>query len=80
MNKKRSGQFMQKVVGDVGTAMAAAMVLAGDRAGLFKAMAGAGALRATDLAARCGLLPLAPRPIVPIPGTCGHSTEVRACH
>ncbi len=38
MNKERSQQFMQKVVGDVGTAMAAALVLTGDKAGLFKAM------------------------------------------
>jgi len=57
MNKERSAQFMQKVVGDVGTAMAAALVLAGDQAGLFKAMAGAGALRAADLAARSGIHP-----------------------
>ena len=39
MNKERS-QFMQKVVGDVGTVMAAALVLSGDKTGLFKAMAG----------------------------------------
>ena len=55
MNKERSGQFMQKVVGDVATAMAAALVLAGDQAGLFRAMAGAGPLRAAELAARSGL-------------------------
>ena len=55
MNQERSGQFMQKVVGDVGTAMAAALVLAGDKAGLFKAMAGAGPLRATDLTERSGI-------------------------
>ena len=42
MNQERSQQFMQKVVGDVGTAIAAALVLSGDKAGLFKAMAGAG--------------------------------------
>ena len=39
MNKERSQQFMQKVVGDVGTAMAAALVLSGDKTALFKAMA-----------------------------------------
>ncbi len=55
MNKERSQQFMQKVVGDVATAMAAALVLTGDKAGLFKGMAGAGPLRAADLAARSGI-------------------------
>ena len=57
MDKQRSQAFMQKVVGDVGNAMAAALVLAGDRAGLFKAMAGAGAISAADFAARAGLHP-----------------------
>ncbi|MBL8381125.1 MAG: class I SAM-dependent methyltransferase [Burkholderiales bacterium] len=57
MDKQKSQAFMQKVVGDVGTAMAAALVLAGDRAGLFKAMAGAGAIDAADFAARAGLHP-----------------------
>jgi 2-polyprenyl-3-methyl-5-hydroxy-6-metoxy-1,4-benzoquinol methylase len=55
MDKQKSQAFMQKVVGDVGTAMAAALVIAGDRAGLFKAMAGAGALTAADFATRTGI-------------------------
>lgn len=55
MNKERSRQFMQKVVGDVGTAMAAALVFVGDHAGLFEAMTGAGPLSATDLVRRTGL-------------------------
>ena len=57
MNKELSQKFMQKVVGDVGAALAAALVLAGDKAGLFKAMAGAGPLRAADLAVRQGMHP-----------------------
>ena len=57
MNKELSQKFMQKVVGDVGAALAAALVLAGDKAGLFKAMAGAGPLRAADLAARQAMHP-----------------------
>lgn len=57
MDKERSQKFMQKVVGDVGTALAAALVLAGDKAGLFKAMAGAGPLQATDLATRSSIHP-----------------------
>lgn len=57
MNRELSQKFMQKVVGDVGTALAAALVLTGDKAGLFKAMAGAGPMRATELAARQGMHP-----------------------
>lgn len=55
MNKERSRQFMQKVVGDVGTAMAAALVFVGDHAGLFEAMAGAGPLGAAELVRRTGI-------------------------
>jgi 2-polyprenyl-3-methyl-5-hydroxy-6-metoxy-1,4-benzoquinol methylase len=55
MDKERSQRFMQKVVGDVGTAMAAALVLVGDQAGLFRAMAGAGPVSAQDLATRAGI-------------------------
>ena len=55
MDKAKSQQFMQKVVGDAGTAMAAALVHVGVRVGLFKAMAGAGALSASDLSDRTGI-------------------------
>ncbi|MBL8385819.1 MAG: methyltransferase domain-containing protein [Burkholderiales bacterium] len=55
MDRQKSQQFMQKVVGDVGTALAAALVIAGDNAGLFRAMAGAGPLTAAALASRCGI-------------------------
>ena len=55
MDKAKSQQFMQKVVGDAGTAMAAALVHVGVRVGLFKAMAGAGALSATELSERTGI-------------------------
>ncbi len=57
MDRERSQRFMQKVVGDAGTAMAAALVFVGDRVGLFRAMAGAGALRAQDLVERTGIHP-----------------------
>jgi 2-polyprenyl-3-methyl-5-hydroxy-6-metoxy-1,4-benzoquinol methylase len=46
---------MLKVVGDVATALAAGLLVVGDRAGLFKAMAGAGWLNASDLADRSGV-------------------------
>jgi hypothetical protein len=54
MDRERAQRFMQKVVGDVGTAMSAALVFVGDRTGLFRAMAGAGplAVRASTRAMR----------------------------
>jgi 2-polyprenyl-3-methyl-5-hydroxy-6-metoxy-1,4-benzoquinol methylase len=55
MDKEKSSRFMRKVVGDVATALAAGLLHVGDRAGLFKAMAGAGPLTATELAERSGV-------------------------
>lgn len=57
MDKERTQRFMQKLVGDVGTAMAAALVFVGDRTGLFKAMAGAGPIAADTLADATGIHP-----------------------
>jgi len=57
MDKEKSTQFMLKLVGDVGTALAAGLLLVGDRSGLFKAMAGAGMLSADALAERAGIAP-----------------------
>ena len=57
MDRERSQRFMQKVVGDVGTALAAALVIVGDNVGLFRAMAGEGAMRAQDLADKTGVHP-----------------------
>ncbi len=56
MDKEKSTQFMLKVVGDVATALATSLLIVGDRAGLFKAMAGAGWLSAADVAERSGVL------------------------
>jgi hypothetical protein len=42
MDQQRAQAFMRKVVGDVGTALALALVYIGDRVGLFNAMASAG--------------------------------------
>ena len=55
MDKQKSTQFMLKLVGDVGTALAAGLLFVGDQSGLFKAMAGAGPLSAQALAARSGV-------------------------
>lgn len=56
MDKDKSTRFMLKVVGDVGTALAAGLLVVGDRAGLFKHMAGAGPISAAELAKRSGVL------------------------
>lgn len=48
---------MQKLVGDVATALATSLVLVGERSGLFAAMAGAGPLTSDALAARSGVPP-----------------------
>jgi ubiquinone/menaquinone biosynthesis C-methylase UbiE len=57
VNKEKSTQFMLKLVGDVGSALAAGLLLVGDQSGLFKAMAGAGPLGAQALAERAALAP-----------------------
>ncbi|MGD9529529.1 methyltransferase domain-containing protein [Pseudonocardia sp.] len=55
MDRKRSQQFMQKLVGDVATSLAVALLLVGERSGLLGAMAGAGWLSAGELAERSGV-------------------------
>ncbi|MFO1217570.1 MAG: methyltransferase domain-containing protein [Burkholderiaceae bacterium] len=57
MDKARSQQFMAKLVGDAGTVLAAGALYVGDRTGLFRAMAGAGALTPEALAQRSALQP-----------------------
>jgi 2-polyprenyl-3-methyl-5-hydroxy-6-metoxy-1,4-benzoquinol methylase len=57
MDKEKSSEFMMKLVSDVGTALAAGLLLVGDRSGLFKAMAGAGMLSVDALARRAGVAP-----------------------
>ena len=46
--------FMLKAVGDMGAAMHAALIVIGDKLGLYKAMAGAGPLTSAELAERTG--------------------------
>ena len=57
MDKQKSTQFMLKLVGDIGTALAAGSVLVGDQCGLFKAMAGVGPVSADALARRAAIAP-----------------------
>src|SRR3989454_129630 len=47
-------QFVERAVGELGAALNAALVLIGDKLGLYKAMAGAGALTPAELAKKTG--------------------------
>jgi SAM-dependent methyltransferase len=49
--------FIRKAVGEWGAALGALLTFAGDRLGLFKAMAGAGALTPEELASKTGTHP-----------------------
>ena len=51
-DESKLNAFMEKLVGDMGAAMHAALVVIGDKLGLYKAMANAGALTAAELAAK----------------------------
>jgi SAM-dependent methyltransferase len=52
IDEKKLGDFMNQVVSDVGAAMSGALVLLGDRLGLYKAMAALGPTTAKELATR----------------------------
>jgi SAM-dependent methyltransferase len=54
IDRSRLKEFVDRVVADVGAGMSAALVLLGDRLGLYKAMAGAGPLTPTALAQKTG--------------------------
>ena len=54
VDEARLGEFMGKIVGDLGAAVSAALVVIGDKLGLYKAMAGAGGLTPAELASRTG--------------------------
>jgi SAM-dependent methyltransferase len=47
-------KFMGQAVGEIGAAMNAALVIVGDKLGLYKAMAGAGPMTPTELAQKTG--------------------------
>jgi hypothetical protein len=50
IDQEKLQQFLGQVVGELGAAMNAALVLIGEKLGLYKAMAGAGAMTAAELA------------------------------
>jgi 2-polyprenyl-3-methyl-5-hydroxy-6-metoxy-1,4-benzoquinol methylase len=54
VNQDKLNEFMGKAVTDIGAGVSAALVVLGDRLGLYKAMAGAGPLSPADLARRTG--------------------------
>ena len=54
INEEKLGAFMNQLVGELGATVGAALVVTGDRLGLWKAMAGAGAVTAGELAERTG--------------------------
>lgn len=54
IDQNKLNDFLGRVVGDMGAAMSAVLVVIGDKLGLYKAMAGAGALTPGELAKKTG--------------------------
>lgn len=55
INETKLNEFIGKAVGDIGAGMSAALIVIGDKLGLYKAMSGAGPLSSSELAKRTGL-------------------------
>ena len=54
VDQGRLEHLMHSIVGDLGATMNAALVLIGDKLGLYRAMAGAGPMTPAELAERTG--------------------------
>src|SRR5713226_9479786 len=54
INPDKLNEFMGKAVSEIGIAMSAALVLIGDKLGLYKAMANAGPLTPAEVAKKSG--------------------------
>jgi SAM-dependent methyltransferase len=52
LNEAKLHEFVMKAVGEMGAAMNAALIIVGDRLGLYKAMAGAGPMTPAELAGK----------------------------
>src|ERR1700723_2983978 len=52
IDESKLNAFVMKAVGEVGAAMSAALIIVGDKVGLYKAMAGAGPLTSAEVAAK----------------------------
>ncbi len=54
LNEAKLHDFVMKAVGEMGAAMNAALIVIGDKLGIYKAMAGAGPMTSAELAAKTG--------------------------
>ena len=54
MDETRMTEFVEKAVNDVGALLGGALVVIGDKLGLYRAMAGAGGVTPAELADRTG--------------------------
>lgn len=54
INEGKLHEFVMRAVGEMGAAMNAALILVGDKLGLYKGMAGAGPMTPAELAAKTG--------------------------
>ena len=54
MDETQMMEFVGQAVADVGALLGGAMVVIGDKLGLYRAMAGAGSITSGELAARTG--------------------------
>src|SRR5207247_1978567 len=54
IHQSKLQEFMGRALADIGAGMSTALVLIGDKLGLYKAMAKAGPLSVSELAARTG--------------------------
>jgi SAM-dependent methyltransferase len=54
LDESKLHEFVMRSVGEMGAAMNSALILIGDKLGLYKAMAGAGAMSPAELAAKTG--------------------------
>jgi SAM-dependent methyltransferase len=54
IDEAKLGAFVEKALGDLGSALTATLVVVGERLGLYRAMAGAGPIDAAELAQRTG--------------------------
>src|ERR1700690_3349359 len=52
LNEAKLHEFVMKAIGEMGAAMNAALIVIGDKLGLYKAMAGAGPMTSAELAAK----------------------------
>src|SRR5271154_7069834 len=54
LNEAKLHEFVMKAVGEMGAAMNAALIVVGDKLGLYKAMAGAGPMTSAEVAKKTG--------------------------